>query len=326
MGCGASRLSEELPRRSPQGTLLQDVHQRVAKDTHIGRGACGQVADHARDPDVHLTIMRMSGETLCDIIAQRRASEPSWNIARVKESIRSHLSPDQDIQALLHNSQVLNDDDTLSTLAIESERKAVLQTILIGIPRLHLFGACTARELSKRRGCSAGWHMNGEHIVAEGVKHCEIDIAPTAAQEVANDMQNAEPNLAHKRINGGDSDESGEIVVIANAGDDPKFACFKALGCIAKVPDEDIDLWRCTTLENTNWYEYLNRGFNLEDDDDVEDRNVSGLLAITRIMAERLSGHFEFGFTSRVVCAPIIYGGYTADGSIVGVLSARVWT
>jgi len=306
------------------------------KVTYTDRRYCGEKADHMRMADVHLTIMLMSGETLCEIVVQRWADEPSWSIARVKESIRSHLGSDQAINALLHNAQVLKDDDTLPLLGIESEQKAVLQAVICGIPRLHLFEPCSARELSERRGCSAGrWNMYGSHIVADGVEHYGMDTAPTAAQEVAKDMQNAAPDLDDTRINGGDSDENGEIVVIANAGDDPKLACFKALGFLASDPDEDVDLFQLTTLDERSWHEYFNRGFNVEDDEDLDEDDDDldededkddGLLAITKIMAERLSGHFEFSFTGGVVCAPVIYGGYTADGSIVGVISARVWT
>lgn len=289
------------------------------KVTYTDRRYCGQKADHMRIADVHLTIMLMSGETLCEIVVQRWADEPSWSIARVKESIRSHLSSDQATKALFHNAQVLKDDDTLSLLGIESEQKAVLHAVICGIPRLHLFEPCSARELSERRGCSTHWSMYGSHIVAEGVEHYGMDTAPTAAQEVANDMQNAAPDLQNTNIISGESDENGEIVVIANAGDDPKLACFKALGFVASDPDEFINLFQLTTLCKRSWHKYLNRGFNVGDKDD-------GLLAITKMMAERLSGHFEFSFSGGVVCAPVIYGGYAADGSIVGVISARVRT
>lgn len=157
-----------------------------------------------------------------------------------------------------------------------------------------------------------------------------MDTAPTAAQEVANEMHNAAPGLENIYIDGGDSDETGEVIVIANAGDDPKLACFKALGFLASVPDEDDegdDLWQFTTLDECNWNDCFNRGFTLEeeDEDDV-DEDVSALLAMHKILAERLSGHFTFNFTENVVVAPTIYGGYSMDGSIVGVLSARTWT
>lgn len=333
MGCGVSRLPEESQKRSAPGTLLQGVQQQAAKvKCTEGDLSKSSSSDHVIASDVHLTITFISGDKLCDIVAQKWAMEHgarqrvvarSWSIARVKECIRSHLSPDQAIQALLHYDQVLKDDDTLSTLGIESDRKAVLQVVTIGLPRVHLFEPCSARELSERRGCSRFWQKCGSHIVADGVEHCGMDTAPTAAQEVANDMHNAAPDLKYTRVNGGDSDENGEIIVIANAGDDPKLACFKALGFITCT--EDYDLWKLATLDKISWSEHLNCGFNSEEDSEDEEEQ-DGLLAITRIMAERLSDHFMFNFTEGVVIAPVIYGGYTSDGSIVGVLSARVWT
>ena len=41
---------------------------------------------------------------------------------------------------------------------------------------------------------------------------------------------------------------------------------------------------------------------------------------------EKLQNHFIFNFSDEAVVAPVIYGGYASDGSIVGVLSCRVWT
>ncbi len=43
-------------------------------------------------------------------------------------------------------------------------------------------------------------------------------------------------------------------------------------------------------------------------------------------MGESLEKHFEFNFTETLVTAPVIYGGYAKDKSIVGILSMRVWT
>jgi len=151
-----------------------------------------------------------------------------------------------------------------------------------------------------------------------------MDSAPTTAGEVANDMAKAAPNLEDTRVDGSESDENGEIIVISNAGDDPKLACFKALALLDRDPEDhdETNLWKSATVEMKNWGEHLEFGFNEDDPEDLD----AGLLAITKVMAERLSGHFKFSFDEDVVCAPVIYGGYAADGSIVGVLSARVWT
>jgi len=158
--------------------------------------------------------------------------------------------------------------------------------------------------------------------------------APSTAQEIANEMAKAAPDLEHTTVSSGESDEVGEIIVISNAGDDPKLACFKALALLDRVPDSSrwknwgkLDIWKSASLEMKNWGKHLDIGFNkddADDDSDLEDDADAGLLAITKVMAERLTGHFRF--EPSLVCRPVIYGGYAADGSIVGVLSAGVFT
>merc|ERR1712032_1431760 len=47
----------------------------------------------------------------------------------------------------------------------------------------------------------------------------------------------------------------------------------------------------------------------------------------TRIMAAAVHGGFEFNFKENgFPVAPVIYGGYTIDGNVVGVITSRVWT
>ena len=71
----------------------------------------------------------------------------------------------------------------------------------------------------------------------------------------------------------------------------------------------------------------LECGFNAGCDNEYSDENVlPEILAITKIMSEKLDKHFIFGFTDVVVVAPMLYGGYSSDDSIVGVLTSRVWT
>ena len=48
--------------------------------------------------------------------------------------------------------------------------------------------------------------------------------------------------------------------------------------------------------------------------------------AATSIMAADLRDHFELNFSEEVACAPVMYGGRASDGSVVAVLSMRVWT
>jgi hypothetical protein len=51
------------------------------------------------------------------------------------------------------------------------------------------------------------------------------------------------------------------------------------------------------------------------------------VVAATQIMADTLHDGFEFLFINDdIPVAPFIYGGYTSDGSIVGIITSRVWT
>jgi len=62
-----------------------------------------------------------------------------------------------------------------------------------------------------------------------------------------------------------------------------------------------------------------------EDEEEEEDGDRAKVKATTRIMADELTDHFEINFTEDIAVAPKLYGGYK-NGSIVGVLSFRVWT
>ena len=274
--------------------------------------------------EIDITVRLVSSKTLCVIVA-----DPSWSIGRVKESAQRHVDPDEFLESLLYDANVLKDENTVFGSGIV--KAAELQAIIIGKPILHLFQPCSAREFSKRRGCGDQWIIGGDGggpIVAEEVQHRGMDSAPPDAQEVAKEMAKAAPNLEQTRVSGGELDENGEIIVISNAGGDPKLSCFKALALLERDPelgDESPNLWECTTLEKNPWGDSNKEACFVGDDENDLAQNAK-LTAITKIMNERLSGHFMFGFTDEVVTAPCIWGGYTTDGSIVGVLSARVQT
>ncbi|CAE7556667.1 unnamed protein product [Symbiodinium sp. CCMP2592] len=101
--------------------------------------------------------------------------------------------------------------------------------------------------------------------------------------------------------------------------------------------DADPELtgvWTTATLESIDMKGKLTKGFNKgdedeedeEEDDEEEGGNKKQILALTGIMNDKLQKHFVFNFGDEVVTAPVIYGGYASDDSIVGVLSSRVWT
>lgn len=101
-----------------------------------------------------------------------------------------------------------------------------------------------------------------------------------------------------------------------------------------------MSIWKNAYLDEIDIKKHLTRGFNrangrgdvvyIRDDEEVD----AGLLAITQIMSEQLTQHFEFGFAGVRInpytayfyplypeCPLVFFGGYASDGSIVGVLS-----
>jgi len=107
------------------------------------------------------------------------------------------------------------------------------------------------------------------------------------------------------------------------------------------------NLWGLSTLRDADLKQHIHQSFNAafeEINDDVgqlppwqrkvleEAQNASTKnIAATQVMAMRLDRHFKFDFgcgrsidgEPLVHCAPVIYGGYTPDGSIVGILTTR---
>lgn len=176
----------------------------------------------------------------------------------------------------------------------------------------------------------------GGAVVDDENPEQNIAEAPAAAREVVDAMMAAAPGLADiTTIQPGDEgDNGGQVIVIANPGTqyqstgmspghDLTKACLEALN----TPKE---LWSYATLEFNDWGEHLEYGFNHEagetPDEDELDTELEELLSLTKTMNEELDKHFTFGFTDDVVEAPMIYGGYSSDGNIVGVLTKRVWT
>ena len=198
---------------------------------------------------------------------------------------------------------------------------------------LFLHKACSARLLGERYG----WNNFGSGALFEAMdktdaEHRSIAEAPgVAAQEVALAMLHSAPCLERFPIVGSsESEYGGEVIIVANPGEDPRTACLQALLFSAKILQEE---GTGATLEVKNWSQHLKCGFytngrggNDPNNNEEDTSDHAEMLTLTKIMAERLNHHFEFGFDDDVVVAPMIYGGYSSDGSIVGVLTSRVWT
>ena len=222
----------------------------------------------------------------------------------------------------------------------------VLNATLDRAPILYLSDPCSCTQLAERRD---GWMCGDDECLVdeeEDGKHANMADAPTAAREVADAMNNAAPDLRDIPIClSSESSDGGEIIVIGNPGPDPKKACLKALGIRKMCEDETIGektdsdpeligVWATAFVETLNTTGKLKNGFNDDDPEEEEEKeedleeagNQKQIVALTEIMNEKLQKHFLFNFTDEIVTAPVIYGGYASDGSIVGVLSSRVWT
>jgi hypothetical protein len=104
-------------------------------------------------------------------------------------------------------------------------------------------------------------------------------------------------------------------------------------------------LWGASTLRDADFKRRIKAGFNTpikeggeeDDEDEAKDGNeqkakaAAEIATATRVMAERLQRHFKFDFgyggtihgDAVVQVSPVVYGGYTPDGSIVGILTTR---
>jgi len=122
-----------------------------------------------------------------------------------------------------------------------------------------------------------------------------------------------------------DEEEDGRM-----ADNQVRDICLDALGIID-------DARAHATVTRRDWAVEAGRmGFcytdeEIDEDEDIEDQGFvqSDLVKVvdaTRVMADELQSGFEFNFDRRVVCGPVLYGGFVGQNSIVGMLSMRVWT
>jgi len=266
----------------------------------------------------------------------------------LKALLKDSLEPGKLVQQLLKENYPLAGEKTLEACGLTSG--AVLNAVIDSLPVLYMAEPVSCLELCAKYGdwsCVEDCLIDDEH---EDRKHADLAGAPALAKEVAMAMKEAAPDLGgYQIVKSSEADEGGEVIVIGHPGPDAKKACLKALGIRkdceeddlsihetedAGAPDPEIEgVWKLATLESVSWKDYLKVGFNcgkdgLEDPDSVEleEAEKKQLLAITAIMNEKLQKHFVFQWQDGCIVAPVIYGGYTSDDCIVGVLSSRVWT
>lgn len=262
------------------------------------------------------------------------------SVEDLKEELRKKLEPGKVVRTLLKENYPLP-DGTLEDAGVENG--AILNAVIDVEPILFLFKPCTASELcSRHQDWCAG---EEEDLVQSERAHLAMDQAPEVARKVAEELNEACPGLGGFQVcRSSEGDSPGELLVIANAGEDPKKSCLKALVFPKdseewqdKVDENDPEctgLWALATLEKVEWKDYLDKGFNAHKDDDPETMVADGLSSeeleeyrkATKIMNEKLEKHFIFNFSDDAQVAPMIWGGYASDGCIVGIISGRVWT
>mmetsp|Transcript_42916 Transcript_42916/g.109057 ORF Transcript_42916/g.109057 Transcript_42916/m.109057 type:complete len:300 (-) Transcript_42916:30-929(-) len=286
------------------------------------------------DASVKLTVQLTSGKTFATVEALE-----SWLVGDVLKGLP--LEAGTQVKSLLLGQQVLDAKKTLAESGISEA--AVLSAVVVGVPTLHVFKPCSSEELGgsgwKKMGrrCfwTAGGPFNDTPITLPGVQHRRMEEAPKAAQEVAHALQTAFPGLADVQMlcRNSESDDGGEVVVIANPGADAKEACFKALAICTQVEQGGETFGPLSDhveFEKKDWSNFLERGFNRDpeedEDEDEDDQDSPGIVALTRVMAEKLTQGFSFTFSDRLSVAPMLWGGFASDGSIVGILTSRCWT
>lgn len=105
-----------------------------------------------------------------------------------------------------------------------------------------------------------------------------------------------------------------DVIVVSNTGNCIKEAMLHALSICASFGQPAVSA--------RNWRQALiGEGFSRNPQDEDNFSNI--VVALTDLMSEKLTDHFEFAFSGGGV-APVVYGGLAGDGSIVGVLSSRM--
>jgi len=202
----------------------------------------------------------------------------------------------------------------------------------------------TAIELSEQsaggRGCSwfipaVGDPAREINLCQEGRVYKPLAEAPPQPLAIARQLEDI---LEGVWLPASESDTKGRAFVITNINigsdevmslEDSKIRdiCLDALGISNEARPH-------ATFRRRDWDEERNRhGFCYTDEDfeeedlqlDNPDSDRSKVIRATQVMSDELQGGFEFNFDERVICGPVLYGGFVGQ-NIVGILSMRVWT
>merc|ERR1711920_254633 len=95
-------------------------------------------------------------------------------------------------------------------------------------------------------------------------------------------------------------------------------ACLKALE-IKESDERGTKIWRLATFNKKDFSNGL-MFCSKANDDNEEDGDTAKIKRATKVMGEALKDHFEFNFSKKVECAPVLWGGLAEDGNVVGVL------
>lgn len=201
--------------------------------------------------------------------------------------------------------------------------------------------AISAATLSIESGSGTSWIVGGSgqsNLAEETIMHKELSEAPEIAKESATRLIKS---LQNAILPASESDTVGRVVIIEYINKIEKIdssnnivtkeACFEALGLkkndvdgISLIDEANVKERNFNSLKGRKGFCYYEDDSDEEEDEDNDDKKKVRMT--TEIMAKELTHHFEFNFSERIVCAPVLYGGRASDGNIVAILSMRVWT
>lgn len=305
------------------------------------------------ETQVELTVVLASGRILGSVSANG-----TWTGAEVKSALHGNLVAGEAIDQLSFCSKVFGDDQTARELGLLGQSTPIVLTAVLKAARpcVHLFNPCSAVELCQRNGRwkvaggpSSHWTgPDGEgNFCSPGVEHLSMDSAPALAQEVAKEIRAHFPDGGLQLVVAGNNyDNTDEVIVVANPGGNPgewpvegilsalgvrredlRFGTSKHWGHPEELirmaePGSGFNVWKQARVDAKDWSKDL-IGYSFDRQDfKGHDPELATIIAITDVMAKRLTRHFQFSMSLNIECfrGPMIWGGFTNDGSIVGVL------
>jgi len=227
------------------------------------------VAKRAPSKPMVLEINMTSGKNIASI----RALE-SWTAVDLIKTLKDKLESETEVAALLHKTQVLEPDKTLSQSGVADG--AVLQVVIAGTPTLHLFHPRSSEQFGR------DWLIVGsrESMAKPGVQHDSMDSAPLEAKKIAMAIQSAFPDMGRARVCC-DNDPprrvnvGGRLIVISNPGSEAKEACMRALALRRDAFGYlDKPLPTYAVLQERDWKTHVRCGFNGEPDDEQSEEEA----------------------------------------------------